>query len=76
MNKLVIIGIIVAVLGVIGFAVPVITTHHTEDVAKIGDFKVQTKEEEHHTIPPAASAAVLVLGIVLIGAGVMKGKQA
>lgn len=75
MNKLVIIGIIVAVLGVVGFAVPVFTTHHTEDVAKIGGLKVQTKEEEHHVIPPAASAAVLVLGIVLIGAGVMKGKQ-
>jgi hypothetical protein len=76
MNKLVIIGIIVAILGVVGFAVPVITTHHTEDVAKIGDLKVQTKEENQHVIPPAASAAVLVLGIVLIGAGVMQSKRA
>jgi hypothetical protein len=76
MNKLVIIGIIVAILGVIGFAVPVVTTHHTEDVAKIGDFKVQTKEEDHHVIPPAASGAVLVLGIVLIGAGVIQGRRA
>lgn len=75
MNKLVIIGVILAILGGIGLAIPVVTTKHTEDVAKIGDFKVQTTEKEHHVIPPALSGGVLVLGIVLIGAGVMQRRR-
>jgi len=41
-RALVIIGAVLAVLGVIGFAIPFITTEQTKDVAKVGDLKLQT----------------------------------
>lgn len=76
MNKLVLIGIVLAILGIVGFAIPAFTTQHTEEVVKVGDLKLQATEKERHTIPPAVSGGVLLLGVVLIGAGVMQGRRA
>jgi hypothetical protein len=70
-NTLVLIGAIIAILGLLAVAVPVFTTSQTKDVAKIGDLKVQTKEETSHVIPPFVGPGALVLGVVLIGAGMM-----
>jgi hypothetical protein len=49
--------------------VPIFTTQQTKEVAKIGDIKLQTTESTSHVIPPMVSGGALVLGIVLIGAG-------
>ena len=68
-NVLVVIGAILALLGVIGFAIPIFTTRETKDVAKVGDLKLQTTEAREHVIPPPVSGGALVIGIVLIGAG-------
>jgi len=68
-RSLVIIGTILAVLGAIGFAIPIFSTVETKDVAKVGDLKLQTTETTSHTIPPIVSGGALVLGVVLIGAG-------
>jgi hypothetical protein len=70
MNGLVMVGAILAVIGLLGFAIPSFTTQHTEEVAHIGDLKLQNTESEHHFVPPAVSAGAVVLGIVLVGAGV------
>jgi len=67
MNGLLIGGAILLLLGVLGFAIPIFTTEQTEDVAKVGDLKLQTTERTSHVIPPAASAGALALGVVLIG---------
>ncbi len=69
MSKFMIAGAILVVLGLIGLAVPIITTQQTKDVAKVGDLKIQTTESTAHTIPPLLSGGVLALGVVLIGAG-------
>jgi hypothetical protein len=69
MNSLVIGGAILVVLGLLGFAVPIITTQQTEEVAKIGDLKLQTTESTSHTVPPFLAGGALALGVVLIGAG-------
>ena len=69
MNGLVVGGVILALLGLLGFAVPVFTTQQTKEVAKIGDIKLQTTENTSHVVPPMVSGGALVLGIVLIGAG-------
>jgi hypothetical protein len=66
---LVAIGAVLALLGIIGFAIPVFTTRETKDVAKVGDLKLQTTEATQHVIPPVVSGGALVIGIVLIGAG-------
>ena len=70
-NTLVLIGAIVAILGLLAVAVPVFTTSQTKDVAKIGDLKVQTREETSHVVPPIVGPGAVVLGVVLIGAGMM-----
>ena len=67
MNGLMIIGIILVVAGVLGFAVPVFTTQQTKEVARIGDLKLQNTEDTSHRIPPILSGGALVLGIILIG---------
>jgi hypothetical protein len=69
MTGLTISGAVLVLIGLLTFAIPVFTTHHTEDVARIGDLKVQTTEHESYVIPPIVSGGTMVLGIVLIGAG-------
>lgn len=68
MNGLIIIGVILVMLGVVGFAIPVFTTQETEEVARIGDLSLQNTEDISHRIPPMLSGSVLLLGVILIGA--------
>jgi hypothetical protein len=62
-------GAVLVLLGLLGFAVPYFTTQQTKDVAKVGDFKLQTTERQTYAVPPLVSGGALVLGVVLIGAG-------
>ena len=68
-NVLVVLGAVLALLGIVGLAMPIFTTRETKEVAKIGDLKVQTTEAREHVIPPMVSGGALAIGIVLIGAG-------
>jgi len=72
MNKLATVGAVLALLGILGLAIPYFTTSKTEDVAKIGDLSVQATHDVGHSIPPAAAGGVLILGAVLLGLGVMR----
>ena len=72
MSKLMAFGAILAILGVLGFAVPYFVTQQTTDVAKVGDLKLQTTESTGHIIPPLAAGGVLAVGVVLLGAGYFK----
>ncbi len=69
---LVIVGAVLAVLGLAGIAVPYFTTQQTKDVAKLGDLKIQSTQNTPHTIPPLLSEGALALGVVLLGAGIMQ----
>jgi hypothetical protein len=69
MSGLMIGGAVLVLLGLLGFAIPVFTTQQTQDVAKIGDLKVQTTNNTPHVVPPLLSGGALVLGVVLLGAG-------
>jgi hypothetical protein len=68
-NGLVIGGAILALLGLVGLAIPVFTTQQTKEVARIGDLKLETKENTSYVVPPLASGGALVIGVILIGAG-------
>jgi hypothetical protein len=68
MNGLMVAGAALALLGVIGFAVPIFTTQQTSEVARVGDLKLQSTETRSHTIPPIASGGAVVLGVVLMAA--------
>jgi len=72
MNGLVIGGAILAVLGILTFAIPAFTTQQTKEVAKVGDLKLQTTQETTHIVPPLVSIGALVLGLVLVGAGIYR----
>ncbi len=69
MKSIVWFGAILALLGIVGLAVPVFTTSETKDVAKFGDVKIQSTEQSTHVVPQVLSAGALVLGVILIGAG-------
>jgi hypothetical protein len=69
MNGLTLGGVALVLLGLIGFAIPIFTTQQTKEVAKVGDLKLQSTESTTHVIPPILSGGALVLGVVLIGAG-------
>ena len=65
-------GAILVLLGLIGFAMPIFTTQQTKEVAKIGDLKIQATENKSYVIPPLLSGGALALGVVLIGAGIVR----
>lgn len=67
-----IVGLVLIGVGIVGFLVPAFTTRETKDVVSVGDVKLQAKEDETHVVPPMLAGGVLVLGVVLLGAGVMK----
>jgi uncharacterized membrane protein len=68
-NGLMAIGVVLVIVGVLGFAVPVFTTQKTNTVARIGDVKLQNTEDISHHIPSILSGGALVLGAILIVTG-------
>ena len=73
-SPLVIVGAVLVVLGLLGFAIPIFTTQETTELARVGELKLQATESTSHVIPPLLSGGVLVLGVVLIGAGLYRKK--
>lgn len=71
-NGIVIFGAILLLAGIAAFAYPMFTTEHTTDVAKLGDLKVQAKEDQTHVIPPLVSEGAMVVGALLIGVGMFR----
>ncbi len=71
MKGFVIVGVIVAALGIIGLAQPVFTTTQNKEVAKIGDLHIDSKQHDTHFVPPLVSGGAVVLGAVLVGAGLV-----
>jgi hypothetical protein len=65
-------GAVIALLGLLGLAIPVFTTSQTKEVAKLGDIKIQSTEQSTHVVPRVLSGGALVLGVILIGAGVYR----
>jgi hypothetical protein len=72
LGALMIVGAILALLGIVGLAIPEFTTQHTEQVAKVGPVQVDATKHESHFVPPAVAGGALVLGVVLLGAGFVK----
>lgn len=72
MTGLMVFGAVLVLIGLLGFAVPYFTTQQTKDVAKVGDLKLQTTEHTTYAVPPLVSGGAVVLGIVLIGAGLYR----
>jgi hypothetical protein len=72
MSGLMLVGVVLVLLGLLGFAVPYFTTQQTKDVASVGDLKLQATESKSFAIPPLVSGGAVALGVVLIGAGLYR----
>ncbi len=64
-----ILGIILIILGILGFVFGGISFTQRETVADIGPIEVQREETRTIPIAPIASAAALIAGLVLVVAG-------
>jgi hypothetical protein len=64
-------GALLFLLGILGLAIPVFSTTKTENVAKLGDLKIQAQHDQTHVIPPMVSGAAILAGVVLVGAAVL-----
>lgn len=71
-TPLAILGAVLVMAGIAGLAVPVFTTQKTEEVAKIGSLQVQSKEDQPHVVPPFLAGGALAVGVVLLGAGLVR----
>jgi hypothetical protein len=72
MKPLVMIGAILALLGLLALAAPEFTTNQTKNVATLGDLKIQANEQTSHAIPPMLSGAALIVGMVLLTGGLYR----
>jgi hypothetical protein len=52
MKPTVIVGVIIALLGLLALAMPEFTTNETKNVVTFGDLKVQATEPTSHSVPP------------------------
>jgi len=64
-----IIGILLIVLGIIGFAVGGFSFTHEHQDAKIGSLNIEHKQTSTVPIPPILSGIALVGGIALVVVG-------
>jgi hypothetical protein len=62
-------GAFIVLLGMLGLAIPIFTTSQTENVAQIGNLKIQSIEVSVPMVPQMLSSCVLVLGLLFVGAG-------
>jgi hypothetical protein len=69
MKGIVAAGAVLAVLGILGLAVPIFSTSQTRNVAQLGSLKIQANEETSHVVPPTLAGGALVIGLILIGVG-------
>ena len=72
MKAATIVGIILIVLGVLGFIYKGISYTETEEVVDLGPIEVESKETETIPIPEILSGIAIVGGIVLVAVGAKK----
>jgi hypothetical protein len=69
MKPATVIGIVLILLGIIGFAVGGFSFHHEKKDVDLGPLQVSHEKKESVPIPPILSGIALVGGIVLVIAG-------
>jgi len=69
MKPATIVGILLIVVGIIGFAVGGVSFTHEKQDAKIGPIEINHQSTDTFPIPPVLSAVALVGGIALVVVG-------
>jgi drug/metabolite transporter (DMT)-like permease len=68
MKPATIIGILLIVVGVVGFALGGFSFTQKEKVLDVGPIEATTEDKEHVPIPPILAGLALVAGVVLVAA--------
>ena len=71
-NGIMLAGLALVIAGIMGFAIPAFTTRNTEEVARIGNLKIESSQDTFHSVPPLLSAGLLLLGVVMIGSSLYR----
>jgi hypothetical protein len=69
MKPATIIGIILIIIGIVGFAIGGFSFTHEKQDAKIGPINIEHKQTDTVPIPPILSGIALVGGIALVVVG-------
>ena len=69
MKPATVIGIVLILLGIIGFAIGGFSFHHEKKDVDLGPLQVSHEKKETVPIPPILNGIALVGGIVLVIAG-------
>ncbi len=69
MKPATLIGVVLILLGIVGFAVAGFSFHHEKKDVDLGPLQVSHEKKETVPIPPILSGIALVGGIVLVIAG-------
>ncbi|HET8985153.1 MAG TPA: hypothetical protein VFN03_05285 [Trueperaceae bacterium] len=72
MRQLSIIGVILIVLGIVGFVVQRVSFTQQETALEVGPLEVTTTTERSIPIPDIAAGAAVVAGLVLVFVGSSK----
>ncbi len=72
MKPAVIIGIVLILAGIVGFALGGFSFTHEKQDAKLGPLSIEHKQTETVPFPPILSAIALVGGIGLVAVGARK----
>ena len=72
MRTMVIVGAVVALLGIAGLVTGGFSFTREETAAQVGPLKLEAEQRETVGIPVWASGAALLIGIGLMGAGVAR----
>jgi uncharacterized membrane protein YidH (DUF202 family) len=73
MKPATVIGVILIIVGIIGFAVGGFTFSHEKKDVDLGPLQVSHEQKSTVPIPPILSTIALVGGIALVAVGVKKG---
>ena len=69
MKPLTIIGIVLIVLGIIGFATGGLSFSHRKKVADVGSVHISRETQDTLPLSPVFSSVSLILGLGLVAAG-------
>lgn len=69
MRSLTTIGVVLVVLGILGFLIPRITFTEERTVLDVGPIEVQAEQERSIPIPDVAAGVAVVAGLAMVVAG-------
>ncbi len=74
MKSLTTIGVILIILGIIGFVVPRITYTEERTAVDLGPIEVQAEQQRSIPIPDIAAGVAVVAGLIMVIAGASSNK--